>query len=84
MLFASTAEKQRHLESARRALIQYSGLTSNDADFVQRATRIASLSLRLNDPDTAAHWIARGLENDPTNAALHILARRANELRIRN
>lgn len=77
MLYASTAEKQSHFESARRALIQYSGLTSDDADFAQRAARIASLSLRLKDPDTALHWIARGLENDPTNAALHILARRA-------
>ena len=111
MLYASTAEKQSHLESARQALIQYSGLTSNDADFAQRAARIASLSLRLNDPDTAvalAHpgllveperrppddvarrrpdperrWptaqstIARGLEKDPNNLALRLLAPRA-------
>jgi Flp pilus assembly protein TadD len=111
MLYASTAEKQSHFESARQALIQYGGLTTNDADFAQRAARIASLSLRLNDPATAVHWltqasssspsdvrlttsladaqiragdreaaqatIARGLEKDPNNAALRILARRA-------
>ena len=77
MLYASTAEKQSHFESARRALIQYSGLTSNDADFAQRAARIASLSLRLNDADTAVHWIARGLEKDPNDATLRALARRA-------
>ena len=111
MLYASTAEKQSHLEPARQALIQYGGLTSNDTDFAQRAGRIASLSLRLHDPSTAVRWlshavsaspndvrltisladaqvragdrdaakrtIARGLEKDPKNPALLLLARRA-------
>jgi tetratricopeptide (TPR) repeat protein len=110
-LYASTAEKQSHLEPARQALIQYGGLTSNDADLAQRAARIASLSLRLNDPETAVRWltqacssnpndvrlltsladaqirsgdreaaqttIARGLEKEPNNPALRLLARHA-------
>ena len=109
-LYASTAEKQNHPEAARQALIQYGGLTSNDADLVPRATRIASLSLRLHDPATAVRWltkaaasntndvrlmtsladaqvragdraaaqatIARGLEKEPKNPALLLLARR--------
>ena len=110
VLYASTAEKQSHLDRARQALIQYGGLTSNDTDLPQRASRIASLSLRLNDADTAVHWlaqaasaspndvrlmvsladaqmragdkeaaqatIARGLEREPKNGALLLLARR--------
>ncbi len=110
LLYASTAEKQSHLDPARQALIQYGGLTANAADLVPRATRIASLSLRLNDPDTAVRWltkavrsntndlrlmtsladaelragdrpaaratIARGLEKEPKNKALLLLAGR--------
>ena len=70
MLYASTAEKQSHFESARRALIQYSGLTSNDADFAQRAVRIATLSLRLNDPDTAVHWLTQASASSPNDVRL--------------
>ena len=111
VLYASTAERQSHLEPARQALIQYGGLTSNDVDFAPRAARIASLSLRLNDPATAVRWltqaassnpndlrlittladaqirvgnktaaqatIAHGLEKEPRNPALLLLARRA-------
>jgi tetratricopeptide (TPR) repeat protein len=110
-LYGSTAEKLNHLEPARQALIQYGGLTSNEIDLAPRASRIASLSLRLNDPDTAVTWltraaasspndirlivtladaqiragarqaaqvtIARGLDRDPKNLALLLLARRA-------
>ena len=104
LLYASTAEKQNHLDAAREALILYGSIVSDDRDFAGRAARIAALSLRLNDPDTAVDWldraasaspgdsrllallaeaelragdseaanatIARGLQKDPTNAAL--------------
>jgi tetratricopeptide (TPR) repeat protein len=104
LLFASTAEKQNHFDAAREALILYGSIVSDDRDFAGRAARIAALSLRLNDPDTAVDWldraasaspgdlrllalladaelragdseaanatIARGLQKDPTNAAL--------------
>jgi tetratricopeptide (TPR) repeat protein len=104
LLFASTAEKQNHFDTAREALILYGSIVSDDRDFAGRAARIAALSLRLNDPDTAVDWldratsaspgdlrllalladaelragdseaanatIARGLQKDPTNAAL--------------
>ena len=70
-LYAATAEKQSHLEPARQALIQYGGLTSNDTpDFVPRAARIASLSLRLNDPATAVHWLAQAAAADPGDVRL--------------
>jgi tetratricopeptide (TPR) repeat protein len=107
LLYASTAEKQNHLDAARGALILYGSVVSDDRDFTGRAARIAALSLRLNDPDTAVDWldraasaspndmkllalladaelragdseaanatIARGLQKDPTNAALRNL-----------
>jgi predicted Zn-dependent protease len=77
VLYASIAERQRHFDRARQALIEYGTLTANEEDLAQRAGRIASLSLRLNDRATAVQWIARGLAREPNNAALLLLARRA-------
>ena len=70
VLYASTAEKQSHLEPARQALIQYGGLTSNVADFAPRAARIASLSLRLNDPATAVRWLTQAASSSPNDVRL--------------
>jgi tetratricopeptide (TPR) repeat protein len=70
LLYASTAEKQNHLDAARNALIQYGGLTPNDADVGSRATRIASLSLRLNDPQTAVTWFDRAVSSSPNDVTL--------------
>jgi tetratricopeptide (TPR) repeat protein len=70
LLYASTAEKQNHLDGARRALIQYGGLIANDPDFVERAARIGSLSLRLNDPPTAVAWLTRAAAKRPNDVAL--------------
>jgi tetratricopeptide (TPR) repeat protein len=70
LLYASTAEKQSHLDVARHALIQYGGLTSNDADFVSRAMRVASLSLRLNDPQTAVDWLNQAASSNPNDVRL--------------
>ena len=70
VLYASTAEKQSHLEPARQALIQYNGLTSNDVDFVPRATRIASLSVRLNEPQTAVTWLTQAASSSPNDVRL--------------
>jgi thioredoxin-like negative regulator of GroEL len=69
-LYGSTAEKLNHLEPARQALIQYDGLTSNAADFAPRAARIASLSLRLNDPETAVRWLTRAAASSPNDVRL--------------
>ena len=69
-LYGSTAEKLNHLEPARQALIQYCGLTSNAADFAPRAARIASLSLRLNDPETAVRWLTRAAASSPNDVRL--------------
>jgi tetratricopeptide (TPR) repeat protein len=70
VLYAATAERQSHLEPARQALIQYSSLTPNDADLAARAARIAALSLRLNDPDTAAGWLRKAAAAAPGDLGL--------------
>ncbi len=70
LLLASTAEKQNHLAPAREALIQYGALISNETDFVSRAVRIASLSLRLNDADTAVSWLAKATSSSPNDVRL--------------
>ena len=69
-LYASTAERQGHLDAARQALIQYGGLTANDADFAQRASRIAAFSLRLNDPRAAVRWLAQASSANPNDLRL--------------
>lgn len=74
--YAGVAERQQHYDDARRSLIHYEALVSNDAEFVAHATRIATLSLRVNDSTTAADWIRRGLDSDPQNVALLALERR--------
>jgi len=70
LLYASTAEKLGHAEAARTALIQYGALTASDADLAARAAQIATLSLRLNDPRTAVHWLSRAIAASPNDARL--------------
>lgn len=70
LLYASTAERQTHLDAARDALIRYGGLVSSDPDFVSRASRIAALSLRLNDERTAVSWLAQAASASPGDLRL--------------
>jgi len=70
--YAAVAEASNRLEAARRALIQYGLLVVNDADFISRASRIASLSLRLNDPGDAVRWLQQASSAAPED--LHLMA----------
>jgi tetratricopeptide (TPR) repeat protein len=70
LVYATVAERRNHFDAARRALIQYEALVSTDPEFVARATKIAALSIRVNDPEAANEWIKRGLDRDPQNGAL--------------
>jgi tetratricopeptide (TPR) repeat protein len=56
---AIVAEQLKHYESARTALVSYTALVGDDADFLRRAVKIGLLSLSLNDPATATAWITR-------------------------
>jgi tetratricopeptide (TPR) repeat protein len=71
-LYASAAERQNHLHAARAAWMQYGALLPVDTDVVSRATRIAGLSLRLNQPDVAATWLRRAQSASPND--LHVAA----------
>ena len=70
LLYATVAERQGHLEAGRQALIDYSGLVTDDADGTTHAERIAALSLTLNDPRTAVSWLDRALHATPDDVRL--------------
>jgi tetratricopeptide (TPR) repeat protein len=70
LFYATAAERQNHLEEARQALISYGALVSDDAEFVGRATRIATLSLRLDDVDAAVEWLQRAFTVSPNDVKL--------------
>jgi len=70
LLYASAAERQNHLDAARNALILYGSVVPEDRDFPARASRIAALSLRLNDPDTAVEWLDQASSASPNDTKL--------------
>ena len=70
LFYAAAAERQNHLEEARQALIVYGGLVADDPEFVPRATRIATLSLRLDDVDVAIEWLQRASAASPNDVQL--------------
>jgi Tfp pilus assembly protein PilF len=65
--YAIAAERQNHFGTARGALIQYGALVTTDPEFTSRASRIAMLSLRLNEPHTAVLWLRRALAASPND-----------------
>lgn len=73
LLYATAAENQNHLDAARNALILYGSIVSDDREFPTRAMRIAALSLRLNDPDTAVDWLDRAASASPNDLKLLVL-----------
>ena len=70
MLYATAAERQRHVAAAREALIQYGVLTADKSDVAGREAHIASLSLRLNEPDVAIAWLQRAQLANPNDPRL--------------
>ncbi len=66
-LYADVAEQQRHYEAARAALLAYSSLLPEDADFPARATRIGALSMRLDDTAAAIAWFSRASASAPSD-----------------
>lgn len=70
LFYATAAERQNHLEEARQALIAYGALIADDPEFVARATRIATLSLRLEDVDVAVEWFQRAAHSTPNDLTL--------------
>lgn len=52
------AERAGHLATARDALVRYTALSSDGLPTPDRALHVAELSMRLNEPATAAAWFA--------------------------
>ncbi len=67
LLYAAAAERQGHFDTARTALIQYGALISNDPHFAPRASRIAALSMRLNEPNVATVWLRQAQSASPND-----------------
>jgi len=67
--YAAAAERQKHLDAAREALIDLATLQGDDENIAERATRIASLSMRLNDPGSAARWYQKAVDAGGSGAA---------------
>ena len=72
---ADAAERLGHLDVAREALIDYDSLVPDAGDrrrTVRIASRIAELSMRLEDPGTALVWYQRIATGATPDAALLI------------
>jgi tetratricopeptide (TPR) repeat protein len=70
VLYATAAERQSHLDAARQALIDYTGLVNDDSELVTWEAHIAALSVKLNDPRTAVAWLERASEKAPDDTHL--------------
>ncbi len=70
--YAAAAERQKHYDAARQALVDHAALQGDDGDETDRAARIAALSMRLNDPATAVRWLQKVV--DAGNADAKLLA----------
>ena len=60
--YATAAERQRHFDAARQALVDLAALQGDNGNIADRATRIATLSMRLNDPASAARWFQKAVD----------------------
>jgi tetratricopeptide (TPR) repeat protein len=73
LYLADAAERNGRFERARRALIDYRSLAGADMHTPRDekiCQRIADLSMRLNDPATAATWYRRAMDDDEPSPAL--------------
>jgi tetratricopeptide (TPR) repeat protein len=67
---AASAERLRHLTTARSALIDFSSVAGDDAEKRRAAQRAAELSMQLNEPATAAAWARRAIDGQRPSAAV--------------
>jgi tetratricopeptide (TPR) repeat protein len=74
LAYADVAERRGHLELARRALVEYGALVTDEQALSARARRIGGLSLRLNEPQRALPWLERASGTFSDHAFLALLA----------
>ena len=70
LLYSTAAEKQKHFDVARMALIRYGGLVVDDGNVAGRASHIAQLSIRLNDFGAAVDWLRTATLANPNDARM--------------
>lgn len=80
---AQAAERLQHLPTARSALIDFTALTGDETARQRAFTRIAELSLRLDDAAAAAAWARRAVDGGRATPATYVALATA-ELRLRN
>jgi len=75
-LYLSTAAERRgHVSAARDALVKYVSLIDDGPQKRSLSGRVASLSLRMNDPGSAVTWAQRGVDpQHPDTALIGVLA----------
>ena len=82
--YAQAAERQRHFDAARQALIDLSALLGDaDNGVVERTTKIAALSTRLNDPASATRWYRKAVDSDGPGASDPKLLKALAEARLK-
>lgn len=67
---AAVAERLKHVNLARTALVSYNALVGDDAAFPERALKIGVLSIALKDPRTAVAWLLRATVAAPNDARI--------------
>jgi tetratricopeptide (TPR) repeat protein len=68
--YAIAAGQQKHFDAARQALIDLAALQGEDGNVADRATRIAALSMRLDDPGAAVRWLQKAVDAGRPNPRL--------------
>jgi Flp pilus assembly protein TadD len=72
LYLADAAGQVGRVREARSALVSYVALTEDPKRIASTASRIASLSLRLNDASSAVKWLTRASRLQPDEAELMV------------
>jgi tetratricopeptide (TPR) repeat protein len=67
---ADAAERAGHFGTARDALARYTAISGDGVPPPDRALHMGDLSMKLNEPATAANWYARAAEGPSATAAV--------------
>jgi tetratricopeptide (TPR) repeat protein len=70
VVYATVAERLNRLDAGRQALIDYAGLVAEDREAAVHAAQVATMSIRMNDLQTATTWLSRALRTAPDDVRL--------------
>src|SRR5918994_3083786 len=74
LYLADAVSRVGRIREARSALVSYVALSEDPKRIAASASRIAALSLRLNDPPSAVKWLTRASRLQPgaTDILVHL------------